>query len=371
MRWSNEGYNYPGVYLIVSKLIEAIIHSERDPPMSSPATQQPTPQLFIQTINSYQRTEALKAAIELEVFTAIGEGNSAVPEIAKRCQTSERGMRILCDYLCIMGFLAKDGGRYSLTQDSAVFLDKRSPAYLGGAIEFLLSPMLTDGFKDLAAAVRKGGAVISEEGVVAPEHPIWVKFARAMAPMMAMPSQLMAKLVDEKADRNLKILDIAAGHGLFGIAFAKNNPQAEIVALDWAPVLEVAKENARNAAVSERYRTIEGSAFDVEYGRGYDLVLLTNFLHHFDMATCETLLRKVRAALADGGRTVTLEFVPNEDRISPPEAAGFSMMMLGGTPGGDAYTFSELERMFSNAGFARSEIHPLPPSIEQVVISHK
>jgi len=339
--------------------------------MSSPATQQPTPQLFFQTVNSYQRTEALKAAIELEVFTAIGEGNAAVPEIAKRCQTSERGMRILCDYLCIMGFLAKDGGRYSLTQDSAVFLDKRSPAYLGGAIEFLLSPMLTDGFKDLAAAVRKGGAVISEEGVVAPEHPIWVKFARAMAPTMAMPSQLMAKLVDEKADRKLKILDIAAGHGLFGIAFAKNNPQAEIVALDWAPVLEVAKENARNAAVSERYNTIEGSAFDIDYGSGYDLVLLTNFLHHFDMATCEALLRKVRAALADGGSAVTLEFVPNEDRISPPEAAGFSMMMLAGTPSGDAYTFSELESMFSNAGFARSEIHPLPPSIEQVVISHK
>jgi ubiquinone/menaquinone biosynthesis C-methylase UbiE len=338
--------------------------------MSNPGTQQPTPQLFFQTINSYQRTEALKAAIELEVFTAIGEGNSAVPEIAKRCRTSERGMRILCDYLCIMGFLAKDGGRYSLTQDSAVFLDKHSPAYLGGAIEFLLSPMVTDGFRDLAAAVRKGGAVISEEGVVAPEHPIWVKFARAMAPMMAMPSQLMAKLVDRKADRKLKVLDIAAGHGLYGIAFAKNNPQAEIVALDWAPVLEIAKENARSAEVSDRYSTIEGNAFDVDYGSGYDLVLLTNFLHHFGTATCETLLRKVRAALADGGRALTLEFVPNEDRISPPEAAGFSMIMLSGTPSGDAYIFSELERMFSNAGFARSEIHPLPPSIEQVVISH-
>jgi SAM-dependent methyltransferase len=280
-------------------------------------------------------------------------------------------MRILCDYLCIIGFLAKDGGRYSLTQDSAMFLDKRSPAYLSGAIEFQLSPMLADGFKDLAAAVRKGGAVISEEGVVAPEHPIWVKFAYAMAPMAAMPSHLMAKLVDEKADRNLKTLDIAAGHGLYGIAFAKNNPQAEIVALDWAPVLEVAKENARNAAVSDRYSTIEGSAFDVEYGSGYDLVLLTNFLHHFDTATCEKLLRKVCTALADTGRAVALEFVPNEDRISPPEAAGFSMMMLGGTPSGDAYTFSELERMFINTGFARGEIHPLPPSIEQVVISQK
>jgi ubiquinone/menaquinone biosynthesis C-methylase UbiE len=333
--------------------------------------QQPSPQLFFQTINSYQRTEALKAAIELGLFTAIGEGNSAILEIADRCHTSERGMRILCDYLCIMGFLTKESGRYSLTQESAMFLDKHSPAYLGGATEFILSPMLTDGFKDLAAAVKKGGAAISEEGMVAPEHPIWVKFARAMAPMMAMPSQAMATLVDEKADRKLKILDIAAGHGLFGIAFAKNNPRAEIVALDWAPVLEVAKANARNAGVSDRYSTIEGSAFDVEYGSGYDLVLLTNFLHHFDTAICETLLRKVHLALADGGRALTLEFVPNEDRISPPEAAGFSIMMLAGTPGGDAYTFSELERMFSNAGFARSEIHPLPPSIEQLVISHK
>jgi cyclopropane fatty-acyl-phospholipid synthase-like methyltransferase len=134
-------------------------------------------------------------------------------------------------------------------------------------------------------------------------------------------------------------------------------------------VLEVAKENARNAAVSDRYSTIKGSAFDVEDSSGYDLVLLTNFLHHFDTATCEMLLRKVRAALADGGRALTLEFVPNEDRISPPEAAGFSMIMLSGTPSGDAYTFSELERVLSNAGFARSELHPL--SIEHVVISHK
>ena len=85
--------------------------------MSSPAAQQPSPQLFFQTINAYQRTEALKAAIELEVFTAIGEGNSTAAEIAKRCNASERGTRILCDFLCIMGFLNKEENRYSLTQD--------------------------------------------------------------------------------------------------------------------------------------------------------------------------------------------------------------------------------------------------------------
>src|SRR6185369_2508977 len=95
-----------------------------------------------------------------------------------------------------------------------------------------------------------------------------------------------------------------------------------------------------------RFETIPGSAFTADFGSGYDLVLLTNFLHHFDVPTNEALLRKVHAALKPGGRAVTLEFVPNEDRVSPPVAAEFSLMMLGNTPAGDAYTFSELDRMF-------------------------
>jgi ubiquinone/menaquinone biosynthesis C-methylase UbiE len=344
---------------------------EGAPVMSSPSTQQPSPQLFFQTVNAYQRTEGLKAAIELEVFTAIGEGNTTAADIAKRCAGSERGIRILCDFLCIMGFLSKDGSAYKLTPDSAMFLDKRSPAYLGSAIEFMSAPMLIEPFHDFAAVVRQGGTTTPDGGTVAPENPIWVKFARAMAPMMALPAQLLAKLVDPAADRKLKILDIAAGHGLYGLAFAKNNPQVSVVGLDWASVLEVAKENAQNAGVTDRYSTIEGSAFDVDYGTDYDLILLTNFLHHFDPPTNETLLRKVHAALAEGGRAVTLEFIPNEDRITPPEAAAFSVQMLGGTTGGDAYTFAELERMFANAGFAESEMHELPPSIQRAVISLK
>ena len=109
----------------------------------------------------------------------------------------------------------------------------------------------------------------------------------------------------------------------------------------------------------------------MDFGEGYDLVLLTNFLHHFDAATCETLATKVYDALAPGGRAVTLEFVPNEDRISPPDSAMFSMIMLASTPSGDAYTFSELAEMFRHAGFTRSELHRLPPPFQQVVVSYK
>ncbi len=330
---------------------------------------QPSPALVFDALNGYQRTQALKTAIELEIFTAIGEGNTTAKAIAARCGASERGTRIVCDFLTINGFLTKQGNDYCLTPDSATFLDKRSPAYMGTVTNFILSSHIREPFEKLTETVRNG--FYAADTAFEPDHPMWVEFARSMQPMMALPSQLMAQLVDPAKDKKLRLLDIAAGHGLFGIAFAKQNPQLEVTAVDWPKVLEVAKENAQAAGVSDRYQTNPGSAFDVDYGTGYDVVLLTNFLHHFDKATCETLLRKVHAALADGGRAVALEFVPNDDRITPPQAAAFSMQMLGGTPTGDAYTFAELQQMFQNAGFTGAEMHELPPTIERVVISHK
>jgi ubiquinone/menaquinone biosynthesis C-methylase UbiE len=330
-----------------------------------------SPVLFFDTINAYQRTEAIKAAIELDIFTAIGEGRETAKEIAERCQASERGARILCDFLTVIGFLTKKEHRYGLTPDSAMFLDKRSPAYIGGAMEFLLSPFLRESFKDITAAVRKGGTVITEEGSISPENPVWVKFARGMAPIMAIQAQLLAKMIGGDKSQKLKVLDIAAGHGMFGIAVARQYPNAEITALDWSNVLEVAQENAEKGGISNRYNLLEGSAFEVDYGSDYDVILLTNFLHHFDKATCEKILLKVHKALAKNGRAITLEFVPNEDRVTPPQSAIFSLVMLCSTPQGDAYTFSEFETMFANAGFSRSEVHPLPPTMEQVVISYK
>ncbi len=332
---------------------------------------QPTPQLFFETVWGYQHTAALKAGVELDLFTAVGEGATTSKALAERCRASERGMRILCDYLTTLGFLSKKEGRYGLTPDSAAFLDQRSPAYLGTTVRFLTTPTLLEAFGSLTEAVRAGSTALKEEGTVAPEHPVWVEFARAMAPLAAMAAPLIARLLNAEAGGAWKVLDIAAGHGLYGITLAKQNPRAEVVAVDWPSVLAVAEENARAAGVAERWRMVPGSAFAAHLGEGYDVALLTNILHHFDPPTCEKLLRRVHTALKPGGRAVTLEFIPNPDRISPPRPAQFSLVMLSNTPSGDAYTFAELEQMFRNAGFARSEFRPLPPTDESVVISYK
>src|SRR5258708_28265458 len=94
------------------------------------ASPQPSPQLFFDTMNAYQRTEALKSAIELDLFTAIDNGHNTAASLATQLGAAERGVRILCDYLTIVGFLTKQGSSYALTPDSAIFLNRNSPACL-------------------------------------------------------------------------------------------------------------------------------------------------------------------------------------------------------------------------------------------------
>ncbi len=336
----------------------------KQPQQATPERTAPSPLLFFDTIRAFQQSAALKAALDLDLFTAIAEDADTVSAIANRCHASERGVRIVCDYLATLGFLTKENGRYALTYDTFVFLNRHSPAYLGSAANFLFAPENLDLVRDFTTIVRDGSG---SAPALQPESPMWVNFARSMAPLMQLPSQLLADLLDVKHAGTIRVLDIAAGHGLFGIAVAKENPAAEIVAVDWRPVLEIAKANAVESGVGDRYRTIAGDAMKVDLGGNYDLVLVTNFLHHFDMAANVGFLRRVRAALRDGGRVAALEFVPDENRSSPPQAVAFSITMLAATAAGDAYTFSQFERMFGEAGFRDVELHPLPPSIEQVI----
>jgi len=335
------------------------------------STRPPSPLMFFDTINAYQRTAALKSAIELELFTQIARGHNTAAALAGACHVAERGARILADYLSIIGFLTKEGDRYALTPDTATFLDRQSPAYVGGAVEFLTTAHMRQRFEELSDAVRAGGAR-DEDNALNPEHEIWVRFARGMAGLAAMPADVLAQRVLASAPTApMRVLDVAAGHGLYGIAFARQNPNASVVASDWANVLTVAQDNARKAGVQDRHTTIPGSAFDVDWGGGYDVVLLTNFLHHFNADENKRLLTKVHASLKPGGRAVALEFVPNSDRITPPTSAAFALIMLATTPSGDAYTFAEYEPMFRSAGFARVECSNLEPTMQQVVIATK
>ena len=332
----------------------------------APAASQANPTAVFDTLSRYQQTMALKGAIDLGLFTAIAEGASTVEALAGRCQASERGIRILCDFLTIQGFLCKATDRYELTPESAAFLNRHSPAYLGDIAHYVVSPRMIENFSDIATVVRTGRPL--RNGCDGDDSARWVEFARRMSAAAEIGSRAAAPHLAQPGARQ-RVLDIAAGSGLYGIAIARLNPDAEIVAVDAEGVLEVAKENAIRAGVQERYRTLAGDALQLDLGGGYDLVLLTNFLHMFDAESNIQLMKKLRTAVKPGGRVAAVEFVPNEDRISPPIPAAFSLVMLVNTEGGDAYTMRQLDGMFRKAGFGESHGRPIPPSPFTLVLA--
>ena len=331
---------------------------------------EPNPVVIFDTLNAFQRTGALKAAIDLKVFTLIGQQSLDAAAIASAAGANQRGIRILCDYLTVLEFLQKDADRYSLTPTSAAFLDEQSPRYMGSVARFVASNEIMDMFRDVVGAVRNGGTLQPDGGSTKVDYELWIEFAKTMAPMMRPAAEFMADLVARRFPTgNLRVLDVAAGHGLFGISIARRLEDAEIVALDFDAVLQVAHQNARDAGIADRYQLLPGDARSIEFDGSFDCVLLTNFLHHFGTDACKALLDKVRSCLNPGGIVLTLEFVPNEDRVSPATPAAFALTMLLTTDCGDAYTFADYQRMFTAAGFSQNELIDVPASPSRLVIS--
>jgi 2-polyprenyl-3-methyl-5-hydroxy-6-metoxy-1,4-benzoquinol methylase len=333
----------------------------------TPKPAAPSPFLIFDTIMAQQRTSALRASIELKLYTAIAQGAHTVEALAAACQASTKGLRVLCDFLTVAGFLTKSDDGYGLTSDSEFFLVEGSPAFVGGAMAFLFHPQIERGFSHVLEAVRKGGTVLPEEGTVSYDNPVWVDFARGMGPMMMPAGNLIAGLTAGSGP--LKVLDIAAGHGMFGILIAQRNPEAEIYALDWKNVLAVAHENAVKLGVADRWHAVEGSAFTTDFGSGYDVVLVTNFIHHFDFPTNVALIEKLQAAMKPGGTMAILESVVNDDRVTPAGAATFAMTMLTTTAAGDVYSFREIEAMCAEAGLPQVSHHSVPGAPHTITLA--
>lgn len=319
------------------------------------------------TALAYQRTAALTAAVKLGLFTELGRGTASAEALAAVTQASERGIRILCDYLTVIGFLIKEDSSYALTPASRRFLDQSSPAAVGDTIDFLAAPeMIALLLDDPVAYVRRGGS--PGLASVSPSNPVWVRFARAMVPFASPTAKRVAAYIAAQPKLPRNVLDIAAGHGLYGIEVARMSLETIVTAVDWEEVLAVARANAKAAGLHDRYRAIAGSAFDVPFEGDFDLVLLPNILHHFGHEDCVRLLRKAKAALSSSGQVLAIDFVPNPDRISPPEPASFAFWMLATTPNGDAYTLADYQAMAKDAGFAGATSRPLTPTPEALVL---
>jgi 3-hydroxy-5-methyl-1-naphthoate 3-O-methyltransferase len=308
-----------------------------------------TPERILRTQWDYAPPLIVAAAVRLRIFDLLVERPLSVAEVAERADASERGVRSLLNGLVGLDFLAKEPGeRYRLTAESEAFLVSGKPGYLGGM--FAHAHDLVPGWLDLAEVVRKGkplGSLNQEEGAA-----FFRELVVSLYPMNLPMAQALGRILGVAERREpVRILDIAAGSGVWGIGVGKQSPLATVTAVDWPQVLEITRHFAAEAGMGDRFSCIAGDAAEVDFGGGFQLAILGHILHSEGERRSRSLLRKTFGALAPGGTIAIAEFLVEADRSGPPMGVIFALNMLLRTDEGDTFSFEEIAAWLEEAGF--------------------
>lgn len=306
---------------------------------------------ILATLCAYWQTEALKAAIDLGVFTVLGGAACTPSELARGCGANEAALRRLCDYLVFLGLLRTRHGRYRSAADVARFLDARSPHALTTVSRFFNAPPVTAAFARLADIVRGDKRVnaIEQDG----EGSLWQEFARSTLPLRQLHAKELASVLRRRQVVRGRILDLGAGGSPLGIELIRRSRGTSLVVQDRPAVLEIALEHAAAAGVAPRVSALPGDARSVDFGGPFHLVLMVNFLDYFDVATRAALVRKARAALVPGGVLAIAAPLLHTGRTSPPDAVAYDLLLLALSRSGRPSTGRDLERLLRTASFSR------------------
>ncbi len=297
-------------------------------------------------IRGYQASRIVLTAVELDIFTVVGDGATA-DEVSGRLGTDRQPTGMLLDSLVALGLVKKDGDRYRNGEVAARYFDDRSPE--SERLATMHTVKLWHSWTKLTDCVRDRSAAAGRE--TPSEDPVWTEaFIAAMARNSAERAPQVIQAVG--ADGVRRMLDVGGGPGSYSIAFAKANPGLRAVIADKPEVLAIARRHIEQANLSDRVETAIIDIASEPLGTDYDLVFVSNICHMFSPRGNEDLLRRCGAATIEGGRLVIQDFILDENRTSPARAALFAINMLVATAEGNSYTESEYRTWMESAGFA-------------------
>lgn len=303
------------------------------------------PNLIDEIAGGYRAAQILFAANRLGIFRVLANERLTYPEIARKLNSDPRGMRIVCDALVGMSLLEREGERYRNGEAALEHLVADAPDSRIAQLEH--AAVLYDRWGGLTETVRTGRPS-SPEIQDGPGDESRRAFARAMADSARKSAAATAEMLDLSKVRHL--LDVGGGPGSFAVEFARRNPELTVTILDDAQTLEVARASIEEAGFSDRIRTLAGSVFESDLGKGYDFIFVSNVVHIYSEPENELLVRRCAKALAPGGTLSLKDFFLEEDRSGSLFALLFAVNMLVNTAGGDCYTFGQADRWFQQAG---------------------
>ena len=332
---------------------------------AKPAQPPVSPQRLTELAWGFAPMLILHAALSHKIFDLLDAGPKTADELAAASSTSPRGIRALLESLVGLGVVRRRKDRFALAPDSAMFMVSTKPGFLGGLINHFAAQLL-DNWRKLPEIVRTGqpATMVDHEDQGAE---FFSKFVEDLFNMSFAASQALADQLAKPLSRNnpLKILDIAAGSGVWSIPYAQRVPHAQITAVDFHQVLPVTRRVAAKFGLDSRLSGIEGDIQTADFGGGYHLATLGHILHSEGEAKSRRLLKKVFDALAPGGMIAIAEFIPDDDRNGPPYPLIFAVNMLVHTEAGDTFSFKQMSGWLKEIGFGkiRKVMVPAPSPI--------
>jgi (2Fe-2S) ferredoxin/SAM-dependent methyltransferase len=310
-------------------------------------------------LRSYMASRALLTALEIDLFTAIGDGATATVAAA-RCKISVRGADALMNALVSLDLLTKFSDTFHDSPESTRYFTEGSPNNHRNGL--LHTANIWHRWSTLTDAVRCGTAV----EIVRESRRDWTNnFIAGMDRNARLRAPLIVKALGASNVRH--VLDLGGGSGAYSIALAKANPELKAEILDFPAVAPLTEDYIRNAGVETQVTVRSGDMLKEKYGTGFDLVMLNAICHMFSPAQNEELFRRAFAALAPGGRLMIQDFLLTPDKTGPQFATLFSLNMLVATEAGASYNEAEYKRWLNAAGFAVIERINLPGPSDLIV----
>lgn len=320
----------------------------------------------------YKETGLLRAAVRLRVFDALAAGAQSAEEVARATGADPRGTRLLLNALVALDLVHSAGDGFEIDEGARTLLVSTSPDYYGGMVEVTASDQEWDALRDLDQAVRRGGS-IRDVDAETPGYAYWETFARSASPVTEPVATLLAEMLEPWSSTRAepKILDLACGHGIYGFTLAHRLPGATVTGVDWPNVLDITRRHAAAQGLTGRTRFVPGDMFEIDLGEKYDLVLVTNVLHHFSEQRAAELLRRAAGHLAPGGRIGIVGFVAGEHPASDPEPHLFAILMLVWTSAGEVHTTAAHERMCAAAGLEIEAVQAVAKLPFHVIVARR
>lgn len=313
-----------------------------------------TPLRIVDALGGYQALFVLSTALDLRLFAHVAAGADTQSALETATGASRRGLRMLLNALVALGFLSRTASdptaRYTLAPDAARFLVDDAPGYMGGYVQFT-ARHIVDPWRDLTACVRSGTPSVALD---APDEGVdfWGELVDLLAPWNRPMADAMGAELRRRHPDASRLLDVAAGSGVWGLAAARAHPDLHVVAVDLPGVLLRAEANVADAGLTHRFSFRAGNVRTLTFeNAAYDVAVLGQICHSEGPVHSARLIQSVGRALRPGGTLAVVDMLLDEDRAGPLFTVLYALTMLVSTTEGDTFTRSTYERWLRDAGF--------------------